>query len=526
MNKDRIRGIGASKNTATPIVFLSSVFGGFLRQRQKLRAIIADEFGFECLAYESESERFGGAPRPACLQAVDSSDLYVGVFWKRAGTIVPTDNLTLTELEYYRARKNRKLMRVYVLEADASQVELDLKLFLETIGQPDNGICIEFCKDFARLQSVLRRDLEYFGKCWSQGKTPPWQPSFLTNRILKHLQCLLTYADLYRLPADYVNHHKLWTDREYLRQQVIAMQYHYSRCEFLRCGEIGSQLLVAFLTQHSKVSINRIPPLWVDFLTMWAGTCTWLNILNVPYGGVEAARLVGEIHEAKEDWPSHHSNASILSNTCYVEACSLADEQQKLAMLPSRSFRREQRDMRKLQWDLERRRQDRLKKALNYYKLFMARFRPRYLNLYRAYIYQVQGNYDQAISDFSDMAMDRRYGSNELSYLDVIADLGTTKILKAKRDELSRSSKRNLISEGMFLLNEAHQRVQQYSSYPTLPTYLIIEKEYAKGLLNSGQPQAAADLLTSLYMLARREGLSQQAESIRILLSRSLSAEV
>lgn len=515
--------IGVSKNTATPIVFLSSVFGGFLSQREKLRAIIADEFGFECLAYESKSESFGGAPRPACLHAVDSADLYVGVFWKRAGTMVPPDNLTLTEIEYYRARKNRKLMRVYVLEADASRVELNLKLFLETIKQPDNGICLEFCKNFAELKSVLRRDLEYFGKCWSQGETPPWRPSFLTDRILKNLKFLMNHADLYSLSADY---QELWTDREYLQQQVTVMQYHYSRCEFLRCGEIGSQLLVAFLTQHSKVSIDRIPQLWVDFLTMWSGTCTWLNILNVPYGGVEAARLVSEIYEAKEDWPSHYSNASILSNMYYVEACSLADEQQNLAMLPSRSFRQEQRDMRKLQRELERERQDRLEKALNYYKLFMARSRPRYLNLYRAYIYQVQGHYDQAISDFSDMAIDRSYGSNELSYLDVTADLGTTKILKAKRDRLTQSAKRSLISEGMFLLNEAHARVQRYSSYPTLPMYLIIEKEYAKGLLNSGQPQAAADLLTSLYVLARREGLSQQAESILILLSRSLRAEV
>lgn len=164
---------GVSKNIATPIVFLSSVFGGFLSQRDKLRAIIADEFGFECLAHESKGESFGGAPGPACLHAVDSADLYVGVFWKRAGTMVPPDNLTLTEIEYYRARKNRKLMRVYVLEADASRVELNLKLFLETIQPPDYGICIEFCKNFAELKSVLRRDLEYFGKCWSQGETPP-----------------------------------------------------------------------------------------------------------------------------------------------------------------------------------------------------------------------------------------------------------------------------------------------------------------------------------------------------------------
>ena len=511
-----------------PVIFLSSVFGGFLSQRQKLRGIITNEFNFQCLTYESDAERFGGAPRRACLQAVDSADLYIGVFWKRAGSMIPHDNLTLTELEYYRARKNRKLLRIYVLEADAARVELNLKIFLETIKEPDNGICIQFCKDFGGLQSVLKRDLDHFGECWYQGTTPSWHPSFLTDRILRHFGFLLNHASLYHLPANYVNNHGIWTDQEYCEEQVSEMEHHYSRCEFLRCGEIGSQLLVAFLNLHSTVSTDSISQLWIRFLSMWTGTCTWLNILSVPYGSVWAARVLGEIYEAQEDWPSHFDNASLLSHVNYVEACSLEDEKQNLHMLPSLSsdsFREERRDMRKLQQELERQRQDRLNKALNYYKLFMARFRPPYLNLYRAYIYQVQGHYDQAIRDFTLMATDRFYGQHELSYLDAIADLGTTKILKAKRHRISGSSKGRLISEGISLLNKAHEQVQRYSSYPTLPTYLIIEKEYAKGLLNTGHRKAASSLLTSLYELARQEGLSQQAQSIGVLLNRAVHSD-
>jgi hypothetical protein len=86
-----------------PVIFLSSVFGGFLSQRQKLRGIITNEFNFQCLTYESDAERFGGAPRRACLQAVDSADLYIGVFWKRAGSI-PT--YLIIEKEYAKGLLN------------------------------------------------------------------------------------------------------------------------------------------------------------------------------------------------------------------------------------------------------------------------------------------------------------------------------------------------------------------------------------------------------------------------------------
>ena len=58
------------------------------------------------------------------------------------------------------------------------------------------------------------------------------------------------------------------------------------------------------------------------------------------------------------------------------------------------------------------------------------------------------------------------------------------------------------------------------SSY-RLPFYIIIEKEYAKGLLFSGDKEAAGRVLERLHRMAMKEGLSQQAGSIGVLLDKS-----
>jgi len=92
---------------------------------------------------------------------------------------------------------------------------------------------------------------------------------------------------------------------------------------------------------------------------------------------------------------------------------------------------------------LEEERQQLLRKALEYDELFLARSKAPGLHLYRAYIYQVMGNYDQAILDFERMAAYRRsaYSSNDISYIDTLADLGGTKVLKAVNDQISKTKK-------------------------------------------------------------------------------------
>jgi tetratricopeptide (TPR) repeat protein len=487
--------------------------------------VITQDFGWKCPAYEFHSEKYVGSTENGCLKEVDGSDLYIGVFWKRAGSSIPHDNLHITELEYYRARKSRKPMRIYVVGADAESVDANLDHFITTIMEPDNGQCIQFCKDFSELVSKFKKDLDYFGECWVKGETAYWTPSFLTDKILRHLSFLTDHPELYHLPRRGALVASGPVDVGQLRQSISTMQKHYERAEFYKAGAAGSQLLLTFLKAGISFEKKELLPSWAEFLRMWAGTCTWLNLLNIPYGAVWAARVLRETYEAQEQWPSFNDSASLISHTYYVQACSLYDEKLSLSTAPKgkKRFQKERREIFRLQMGLEEERQKSLKKALAYDKLFLARSTPPDLYLYRAYIYQVMGDYDQAILDFERLAYHRSHAANEINYIDTIADLGGTKVLKAVNDKISKSAKSKLLNDGLRLLREAHEKAQSYTAARWLPWYIIVEKEYAKGFLLSGDKETAGILLNRLHRMAMKEGLSQQAGSIRILLEKSQS---
>jgi tetratricopeptide (TPR) repeat protein len=508
-----------------PVVFLSSVFRGLKKYREQMYRIITQDFGWECNAYEFHSERYIGSTERACLKEVDGCDLYVGVFWKSAGSSMPHDNVYITELEYYRARKLRKPMMIYVVEADPEFVEANLALFIATIKEPDSGQIIQFCKNFSDLTSKFKSGLNYFGECWVKGETASWAPSFLMDNVLKDLGFLTEHPELYHLPRHSLAVTRL-VDIAHLQHEIDAMRRHHERSEFYSAGEVGAELLLAFLNAGISFEKKELLPLWAEFLYMWAGTCTWLNILNMPYDAVWAARMLSEIYEAQAKWPSYYDTASLISHTLYVQSCATNDEKLSLGIAPTgkKRFQEERRAIFSIQIGLEKKRQHTLQKALDYDKLFVARSKPNYPYLYRAYIYQVMGNYDQAILDFERMAAYRRdsYSSNDISYIDILSDLGGTKVLKAINDKVTKTTKSELLKDGLHLLREAHEKAQMYSSSPRrLPFYVIIEKEYAKGLLFSGDKRTAESLLEKLHRIAIKEGLSQQAGSIGILLDKS-----
>jgi tetratricopeptide (TPR) repeat protein len=508
-----------------PVVFLGSVFRGVKKRREQLYRIITEDFGWECNAYEFHSEEYVGSPESACLNEVEDCDLYIGIFWKHAGSIISHDNLYITELEYYRARKLRKPMMIYVVEAEPESRDAHLDYFIKTMMEPDNGPCIEFCKNFHELISKIKKGLDFFGDCWGKGEIASWAPSFLIDKILTGLGFLTEHTELYHLPRQALFLSRD-TDVTHLRRRLDAMRRYYERAELQRTGEVGSDLLLAFLKAGISFEKKELLPMWAEFLRMWAGTCTWLNLLNMPYDAVWAARMLRETYEAQEQWPAFHDSASLVSHTFYVQSCSKRDEKLLLGIEPTRRkrFQEERQAIFSLQVGLEKERQQLLQKALEYDKLFVARTKPKYLYLYRAYIYQVMGHYDQAISDFERMALYRRetYSSDDIGYIDILADFGGTKVLKAVKDRMSKASKSKLLNEGLHLLEDAHEKAQMYSSSPRqLPYYIIIEKEYAKGLLFSGDKKAAGSLLERVYQMAVKEGLSQQAGSIGILLDKS-----
>ncbi|HEX8174054.1 MAG TPA: DUF4062 domain-containing protein [Pyrinomonadaceae bacterium] len=505
-----------------PVVFLSSVFRDLKQHRDRIYRIITEEFGWECNAYESHSEEYVGSTEKACLNKVEACDLFIGVFWKHSGSVIPHDNVYITEMEYYRARNLRKPMRMYVVNAGPEDADADLEYFIKSMMEPDNGLCIEFCKDFHELITKLKKGLDYFGDCWEKGDVAHWVPSFLIDKILKDRGFLIENSELYRLPRR-AQVMAGPVDMRHFRRKVELMRSDYERSEFQRAGEIGSELLLDFLNAGISFEKKELLPLWTDFLRMWAGTCTWLNILNVPYGGVWAARILRETYQAQEHWASFHDSASLLSHVHYVQACSTKDESLFMGVRPTRRkrFQDERRAIISIQAGLEEKRQQLLRKALDYDKMFVTRSKPKYLYLYRAYIYQVMGDYEQAISDFERMIYYYQESSDDFSYINTLADFGGTKVLRAINDKVSKSTKSKLIKDGLRSLQKAHERVQMYSAPQWLPYRLIIEKEYAKGLLLSGDKETAGSLLAGLYQTAVIEGLSQQAGSIGILLDKS-----
>lgn len=118
-------------NDNFPKVFLSSTIKGKTPYdpglgpyRDKIRNMIINDFGWNCTLSEKDSSDFWGSNVSACLNAVSNSDLYIGIFWKRYGTIITDSGLPLTEMEFYRALNKRMPMKIYVIESSKRETSL------------------------------------------------------------------------------------------------------------------------------------------------------------------------------------------------------------------------------------------------------------------------------------------------------------------------------------------------------------------------------------------------------------------
>lgn len=96
-------------------VFLGSTFSDLIEHRRAVLYVIQRMHGLiEAMEYfGSESD----LPLKVCLDAVDRSDLYIGLFGMRYGS---TDELgvSITEREYERALSGKKTLHIYLLDED------------------------------------------------------------------------------------------------------------------------------------------------------------------------------------------------------------------------------------------------------------------------------------------------------------------------------------------------------------------------------------------------------------------------
>jgi HAD superfamily phosphoserine phosphatase-like hydrolase len=98
-------------------VFVSSTFKDLERYRREVRAYIR-----RLDAIDIAMENFGALderPRDACIQLVrEETDVFVGIYAYRYGTIPPGDEYSITEQEYIAARNRRLPMYVYDVDRD------------------------------------------------------------------------------------------------------------------------------------------------------------------------------------------------------------------------------------------------------------------------------------------------------------------------------------------------------------------------------------------------------------------------
>jgi Domain of unknown function (DUF4062)/Effector-associated domain 7 len=142
--------IGSSRGPTLPLrplrVFVGSTYADLRDERRALERALALMRGVVFVGMEN----FGSRPdRPieVCLREVEESDVYVGIFGHRYGSIDPESCLSITELEYRQARRSGLACLVY-LKDDAASVPPGL-------GETDLGLAARL----RGLKEELKRDL-------------------------------------------------------------------------------------------------------------------------------------------------------------------------------------------------------------------------------------------------------------------------------------------------------------------------------------------------------------------------------
>jgi len=103
-----------------PRVFVSSVIQGFGEYREAARRGIK-EAGGEPVLVNEDFPSLDTSPRNACLDAVDSTDIYLGIIGERGGWQTPSGRLVIEEeYDQARARKLPILMFLQDIERDSS----------------------------------------------------------------------------------------------------------------------------------------------------------------------------------------------------------------------------------------------------------------------------------------------------------------------------------------------------------------------------------------------------------------------
>ena len=110
-------------------VFVSSVVDGFQEYREIARHAI-EKGGGEPVLVNEDFPALSTSPRNACLDAVDSCDMYVAIIGARGGWNAPSGKLVVEE-EYLRAKERKLPTFVFLQSVDRDAEGKRLAALLE-----------------------------------------------------------------------------------------------------------------------------------------------------------------------------------------------------------------------------------------------------------------------------------------------------------------------------------------------------------------------------------------------------------
>ena len=145
-------------------VFVSSTKEDLKEERKAARDAILDLFTihdllFKPVMFEYEFGSHPSSPKQTSLEYVRDSDIFVGIFGGRYGSLFPKEGVSIIEREYMEAKKFGKYTLIYVKEIEENKREGKLRDFLKKIGDIEKGSTLSKFKNQYELKEKIMNDL-------------------------------------------------------------------------------------------------------------------------------------------------------------------------------------------------------------------------------------------------------------------------------------------------------------------------------------------------------------------------------
>jgi len=130
-------------------VFVSSKMEELSEERLAIKSAL-DALSIEAWVFEEDAGARPSSIRETYLDQLESSDLYIGVFWRGYG------DYTIDEFDH--AKKLRKDCLIYEKRTDIEGRDAQLQEFLDKLGKVESGLSIRWFETPEELQAAVHHD--------------------------------------------------------------------------------------------------------------------------------------------------------------------------------------------------------------------------------------------------------------------------------------------------------------------------------------------------------------------------------